>query len=80
MTDKSTDHYCSIIVLVQVIFMILFSIFILFKGLGKDYDAAVIVGGFIGHGLGAMPNAMANLVVITKKYGNSPKAYLVALL
>ncbi len=69
-----------IIVLVQVIFMILFSIFILFKGLGKDYDAAVIVGGFIGHGLGAMPNAMANLVVITKKYGNSPKAYLVALL
>ncbi|SUM69042.1 sodium/glutamate symporter [Staphylococcus saccharolyticus] len=66
-----------IIVLVQVIFMILFSIFILFKGLGKDYDAAVMVGGFIGHGLGATPNATANLDVITKKYGNSPKAYLV---
>ncbi|MDU1530257.1 MAG: sodium/glutamate symporter [Staphylococcus warneri] len=66
-----------IIVLVQVIFMILFSIFVLFRGLGKDYDAAVMVGGFIGHGLGATPNAMANLDVITKKYGNSPKAYLV---
>lgn len=66
-----------IIVLVQVVFMILFSIFILFRGLGKDYDAAVMVGGFIGHGLGATPNAMANLDVITKKYGNSPKAYLV---
>ena len=55
-----------IIVLVQVVFMVLFSIFILFKGLGKDYDAAVMVGGFIGHGLGATPNAMANLDVITK--------------
>lgn len=66
-----------IIVLVQVVFMILFSIFVLFRGLGKDYDAAVMVGGFIGHGLGATPNAMANLDVITKKYGNSTKAYLV---
>lgn len=66
-----------IIVLVQIVFMILFSIFVLFRGLGKDYDAAVMVGGFIGHGLGATPNAMANLDVITKKYGNSPKAYLV---
>lgn len=66
-----------IIVLVQVVFMILFSIFVLFRGLGKDYDAAVMVGGFIGHGLGATPNAMANLDVITKKNGNSPKAYLV---
>lgn len=66
-----------IIVLVQVVFMILFSIFVLFRGLGKDYDAAVMVGGYIGHGLGATPNAMANLDVITKKYGNSPKAYLV---
>ncbi|MDH9930459.1 sodium/glutamate symporter [Staphylococcus capitis] len=66
-----------IIVLIQVVFMVLFSIFVLFRGLGKDYDAAVMVGGFIGHGLGATPNAMANLDVITKKYGNSPKAYLV---
>lgn len=66
-----------IIVLIQVVFMVLFSIFVLFRGLGKDYDAAVMVGGFIGHGLGATPNAMANLDAITKKYGSSPKAYLV---
>ena len=66
-----------IIVLVQVLFIILFSVIVLFRGLGKNYDAAVMVGGFIGHGLGATPNAMANLDVITKKYGASPKAYLV---
>ena len=65
------------IVLVQVVFISLFAFFILFRVLGKDYDAAVMAGGFIGHGLGATPNAMANLDVITKKYGSSPKSYLV---
>ena len=65
------------IVLVQVVFISLFAFFILFRVLGKDYDAAVMAGGFIGHGLGATPNAMANLDVITSKYGSSPKAYLV---
>ena len=66
-----------IIVLVQIVFIVLFSVFIVFRGLGKNYDAAVMIGGFIGHGLGATPNAMANLDVITKKFGASPKAYLV---
>ncbi|MBB2507329.1 Sodium/glutamate symporter [Staphylococcus cohnii subsp. cohnii] len=66
-----------IIVLIQVVFIVLFSIFIVFRGLGKNYDAAVMIGGFIGHGLGATPNAMANLDVITKKFGASPKSYLV---
>lgn len=66
-----------VIVLVQVAFIVLFSVFVVFRGLGKNYDAAVMIGGFIGHGLGATPNAMANLDVVTKKYGASPKAYLV---
>lgn len=66
-----------VIVLVQVAFIVLFAVFVVFRGLGKNYDAAVMIGGFIGHGLGATPNAMANLDVITKKYGASPKAYLV---
>lgn len=66
-----------VIVLIQVVFIVLFSVFIVFRGLGKNYDAAVMIGGFIGHGLGATPNAMANLDVITKKFGASPKSYLV---
>ena len=82
MSIKLTEIYhlaipLIIIVAVQVIFIILFSIFVVFRGLGKDYDAAVMIGGIIGHGLGATPNAMANLDVITKKFGASPKAYLV---
>lgn len=82
MSIKLTDIYqlalpLTIIVLVQVIFLVLFSVFFVFKGLGKNYDAAVMIGGFLGHGLGATPNAMANLDVITKKFGPSPKSYLI---
>lgn len=64
-----------IIVLMQVVFIVLFTIFVMFKLLGKDYDAAVMVGGFIGHELGATPNALANLNSICGRYGYSQKAF-----
>lgn len=66
-----------IIVLVQVLFIVLFGIFVLFRLLGKNYDAAVMVAGFAGHGLGATPNAMANMAAVTERFGPSRKAYLV---
>lgn len=64
-----------IIVLMQVIFIVIFTIFVMFRLLGKDYDAAVMVGGFIGHELGATPNALANLNSICGRYGYSQKAF-----
>lgn len=66
-----------VIVVVQVIFIVLLSVFVLFRLLGKNYDAAVMVGGFTGHGLGATPNAMANMSAITEQFGPSRKAFLV---
>lgn len=66
-----------VIVFIQVVFIVLFGIFILFRLLGKNYDAAVMVAGFTGHGLGATPNAMANMSAVTERFGPSRKAYLV---
>ncbi|MGX9757025.1 sodium/glutamate symporter [Clostridioides difficile] len=66
-----------LIVAFQVIFIILFSIFICFRVLGKDFDSAIIISGLIGHGIGATPNALANMSSLTQKYGDSPKAFLV---
>ncbi|WP_257352129.1 sodium/glutamate symporter [Pseudalkalibacillus decolorationis] len=66
-----------IIILVQVVFIALFGIFVLFRMLGKNYDAAVMVGGFTGHGLGATPNAIANMDAIVNKFGPSRKAFLI---
>jgi ESS family glutamate:Na+ symporter len=46
--------------------------------LGKDYDAVVIVSGLMGHGLGATPNAVANMGAVCERYGvMSHKAFLI---
>ena len=65
-----------VILISQVIFMFLFSYFILFRLLGKNYESAVQTAGFIGYAMGAMSNAMANMQTITRKYGPAPAAYL----
>ena len=65
------------IILVQVIVIVLYAIFVMFRMLGKDYDAAVMISGFLGHGLGATPNAMANMSATVSKYGPSRTAFLV---
>lgn len=65
------------IILIQVIVLVLYAIFVMFPMLGKDYDAAVMISGFLGHGLGATPNAMANMSATVSKYGPSRTAFLV---
>ncbi|RDY29058.1 sodium/glutamate symporter [Romboutsia weinsteinii] len=66
-----------IIVATQVIFIVLYGIFVAFKLLGKDFDAAIMVAGMLGHGLGATPNALANINSVTSRYGDSVKAMLI---
>ena len=61
----------------QVVAMTLFATLIVFRILGKDYDAAVIAAGFIGLGLGATPVAIANMEAVTRHYGPSIKAFIV---
>ena len=61
----------------QIIVIVLFTYFIVFNIMGKDYDAAVLVAGTCGFGMGATPNAMANMQAICEKYGPSVKAYLI---
>lgn len=66
-----------VIVAVQVAFVVSFAYFVLFHLLGKSYDAAVMAAGFCGHGLGATPNAVANMDAVGKKYGYSYQAFIV---
>ena len=65
------------ILLVQTVVMALFAYFVTFRMLGKDYDAAVIATGHCGFGMGATPNAMANMETFTATNGPSPKAFFV---
>lgn len=60
----------------QTTLMFLFAYFIIFNVLGRDYDAAILSAGSCGFGMGATPNAMANMQVLTSKFAPSVKAYI----
>ena len=61
----------------QLILMMLFTYFVVFNVMGRDYDAAVLAAGTCGFGMGATPNAMANMQAICDRYVPSVKAYLI---
>ena len=67
-------------VAVQVLVTVLVGTVILFRWLGRDYDAAVTVGGFLGFGLSSMPVAMATMDSVASRHGPSPKAFLLIAL
>ena len=61
----------------QVVMMILFVRFVAFPMLGRNYDAAVLCAGICGFGLGATPNAMANMSAVCYKYRYTVKPFLI---
>ena len=65
------------ILVAQVAFMALYGAFVAFPLLGKDYDAAVLVSGICGFGLGATPNAMANMSAVCLKYHYAVKPFII---
>lgn len=67
-----------IMLLVQTVFCVAFCIWPLFQLLGKNYDAAVMCAGMIGHNLGVAPNAVANMDAVCRRYGVSvTKAFII---
>lgn len=66
-----------VMLLAQTILMGLFGYFVTFNAMGRDYDAAVMVSGNCGFGMGATPNAMANMGTMTDKYGIAPRAFFI---
>ena len=66
-----------LLLVAQVVLITLFSIFVVFKALGANYDAAVICSGYSGLALGATPTAIANMTAVTKSLGPAPKAFVV---
>ena len=66
------------VLFIQVAVLLLLTIFVLFRLLGRNYDAAVLCAGFLGHGLGATPNAVANMGAVCEHYRVfSHKAFII---
>lgn len=66
-----------LVLVIQAAFMLVFARVVAFPLLGGDYDAAVMVGGICGFGLGATPNAMANMSAVCGKYRYTTAPFIV---
>ncbi|WP_408261468.1 sodium/glutamate symporter [Paraburkholderia xenovorans] len=66
-----------VILVVQALAMAAYAIFVTFRVMGRNYDAAVLAAGHCGFGLGATPTAIANMQAITGQFGPSHLAFLV---
>lgn len=67
-------------VVIQIGLTVAIAYFVLFRLLGRDYEAAVAAGGFLGFGLSSMPVAMATMDEVVRRYGPAPKAFLLITL
>ncbi len=66
-----------IVLMVQTVVLCILTYYIIFRILGKNYDAAVMCSGLIGHDIGSTPTAVANMTTIMAKYGPSRKALII---
>jgi ESS family glutamate:Na+ symporter len=67
----------TIILAVQLVVVAAVAAFVVFRLMGRDYEAAVMSGGFVGFMLGTTANAMANMEAMVQRFGPAPRAFLV---
>jgi ESS family glutamate:Na+ symporter len=66
-----------LIVAAQLVFVVLYVVYVCFRFMGRDYEAAVTSAAFVGFNMGSTATAMANMQAITAKYGPAPQSYLI---
>lgn len=63
--------------LVQIVLVVLFTVFVVFRAMGRDYEAVVVCSGFGGIALGSTATAVANMTAVAREYGAAPRAFIV---
>lgn len=76
-TTQGMLGFLLVTVAVQALLATLYTCFCVFRVMGRDYDAAVIAGGFAGMSLGSTATTMAVMTAVTKQYGRAPRAFAV---
>ncbi len=67
----------AVMLLLQIVAIAVVAATVVYRAMGRDYEAAVMAGGFCGFMLGTTANAMANMEALVERYGPAPKAFLV---
>lgn len=74
---QSTIGFLAVVMFFQVALSIAFTIWVVFRFMGKDYEAAVIGSGFGGITLGSTATAIVNMTAVTQQYGAAHKAFII---
>src|SRR5690606_34601659 len=69
--------FIAVTTLLQIVMVVVFTVLVVFRAMGRDYEAAVICSGFGGIALGSTATAVANMTAVAREYGAAPKAFLV---
>ena len=69
--------FIAVAMALQVAMAVAFTVFVVFRAMGRDYEAAVIASGFGGIALGSTATAVANMTAVAREYGAAPRAFLV---
>lgn len=62
---------------VQILVTVLYTVLVVFRAMGRDYEAAVVSASFGGIALGSTATAIANMTAVTQQYGAAHKAFVV---
>jgi len=69
--------FISVVMVFQILLSILFTLFIVFRLMGNDYEASVISAGFGGISLGSTATAIVNMTAVAKQYGAAHRAFII---
>jgi ESS family glutamate:Na+ symporter len=71
-----TLGFLAVVMTLQILMSVLFTVFVVFRTMGKDYEASVISAGFGGITLGSTATAIVNMTAVTKQYGAAHRAFI----
>ena len=66
-----------VILCAQLALLVLLAVYVSYRLMGRDYESAVMAGGFIGFAMGTTANAVANMRTLVGRFGPAPRAFLV---
>lgn len=69
--------FIAAVMAVQLVLAVAFTVFVVFRAMGRDYESAVVCAGFGGIALGSTATAIANMTAVTREYGAAPRAFIV---
>jgi len=69
--------FITVVMVFQILLSILFTVLVVFRLMGNDYESSVVSAGFGGITLGSTATAIVNMTAVAKQYGAAHRAFII---